>query len=528
MKRIYANPGPPGTMPMTNAARLGRRGLVLAALLTLAGAAAAEPLPVFKIYLEESGVYRQDITDLKESEERIIKLATRDSLTGLPNRLLFQDRLQQSIESAKRDKKSVAVLFVDLDRFKNVNDSLGHETGDRLLNEVAARMRKCIRRSDTVARLGGDEFVLCLAQLRNPADATKVAKKITESLARRFEIDGQQINTSCSIGISLYPTDAVDAGTLLRNADTAMYHAKERGRNNHQFFSADMNVRAMVRHEVEVALRKAIDNDEFTLVYQPQTTVGDNAVVGAEALLRWRHPERGLVAPVEFIQVAEDSGLIEPIGRWVLKEACAQLRRWEQRGCRPIRVAVNISPRQLLDPEAFLEYVTRTYTECGVSPRQIELEMTESLLLDHFEENAMMLRRLGQSGIRIAVDDFGTGYSSLSYIKRLPIDSIKIDRSFIRDIETDPDDAEIIKAIIAMAHGLKLRVTAEGVESARQLAALRNLGCDEYQGYLVSKPVDPDCFAERFLTSISIRDTETPDLASLQSPRVSVSGSGAE
>ena len=449
----------------------------------------------------------QDITDLKESEERIIRLATRDSLTELPNRLLFQDRLQQSIEAAKRDKTSVAVLFIDLDRFKNVNDSLGHETGDGLLKAVAERMTQCIRAVDTVARLGGDEFVICLAHLKDPSDATKVAAKITEAMARPFDVDGQQINTSSSIGISLYPADAKDPSSLLRNADTAMYHAKERGRNNYQFFSADMNERAMIRHRVEVALRKAIENEEFALVYQPQTRVSDSAVIGAEALLRWRHPERGLVAPVDFIRVAEDSGLIEPIGQWVLKEACAQLRRWQERGCPPIRVAVNISARQLLDPEAFLEYVTRTYTECAVDPRQIELEMTESLLLDHFEANAMMLRRLGQSGVRIAVDDFGTGYSSLSYIKRLPIDSIKIDRSFIRDIETDRDDAEIIRAIIAMAHGLKLRVTAEGVETRRQLAALQQLGCDEYQGYLVSKPIDPDHFAEQFLNVTPISDT---------------------
>ena len=470
----------------------------------------------------------QDITDLKESEERIIRLATRDSLTELPNRLLFQDRLQQSIEAAKRNKTSVAVLFIDLDRFKNVNDSLGHETGDGLLKAVATRMTQCIRAVDTVARLGGDEFVICLAHLKDPADATKVAAKITDAMSRPFDVDGQQINTSSSIGISLYPADAKDASTLLRNADTAMYHAKERGRNNHQFFSADMNERAMIRHEVEVALRKAIENEEFALVYQPQTRVSDSAVIGAEALLRWHHPERGLVPPLEFIRVAEDSGLIEPIGQWVLKEACAQLRRWQEQGCPPIRVAVNISARQLLDPDAFLEHVTQTFTECAVDPRQIELEMTESLLLDHFEANAMMLRRLGQSGVRIAVDDFGTGYSSLSYIKRLPIDSIKIDRSFIRDIETDRDDAEIIKAIIAMAHGLKLRVTAEGVETTRQLGALKELGCDEYQGYLVSEPIDPERFAGRFLTNESGSDTTAKEPGSSKVRLASVGGTGTK
>lgn len=454
-----------------------------------------------------------DVTELKESEERITRLATRDPLTDLPNRLLFYDRLQQNIDNANVSKESVAVLFIDLDRFKNTNDLLGHDMGDRLLKEVANRMSACIRSGDTLARLGGDEFVIALPHLRDPDDAAQVAIKLIQSLAPRFEFDGQLLNTSCSIGISLYPDDAADASSLLKNSDTAMYHAKDCGRNNFQYYSADMNTRALVRHEMEIDLRNAIENSEFSLQYQPQTTVSDDALVGAEALLRWHHPQRGLVSPVEFIPVAEDSGLIDAIGRWVLMEACKQARRWAECGYPSIRIAVNISAHQLIDPNAFLTFVAQTLSETCVDPQQIELEMTESQLLDHVEEKAIMLRKLGQLGIRIAVDDFGTGYSSLAYIKRLPIDSIKIDRSFVNDIETDSDDAEIIKAIIAMAHGLRLRVTAEGVETLGQLTALRKLDCDEYQGYYVSKPVDPDEFAERFLRSGSRHRSAEPILS---------------
>jgi diguanylate cyclase (GGDEF)-like protein/PAS domain S-box-containing protein len=441
----------------------------------------------------------RDITELKRSEARISYLATRDPLTELPNRLLFNDRLEQGVIAARRAGDALGVLFIDLDRFKNINDSLGHHVGDLLLREVAQRMSACIRSGDTLARLGGDEFVIALEQLNRAEDATQIAAKIVQALARPIEAGGHTLNTSCSIGISIFPVDADDGATLMKNADTAMYHAKEKGRNNFQFFSPDMNVRAVERHELEVALRQALERSEFTLLYQPQVDLASGAVVGAEALIRWRHPERGLIAPGGFIGVAEETGLIEPIGRWVLREACAQARRWHAMGAGSMRVAVNISARQLLDPREFLRYVQQVLDETGLDPRNLELEMTESLLLQNVEDNVAMFRKLGRIGVHIAVDDFGTGYSSLAYLKQLPINNLKIDRTFVRDIESDPEDAAIITAIIALAHSLKLQVTAEGVESEGQLEALRRLGCDQYQGYLKSQPVTAAEYGQRFL-----------------------------
>jgi diguanylate cyclase (GGDEF)-like protein/PAS domain S-box-containing protein len=442
----------------------------------------------------------RDITKLKQSEARISYLATRDPLTSLPNRLLFNDRLEQGLINARRAGDSLGVVFIDLDRFKNINDSLGHHVGDLLLTEVAQRMSACIRRGDTLARLGGDEFVIALEHLKRAEDAAQVANKLVRALSRPIEVGVHTLNTSCSIGISIYPNDADDAVTLMKNADTAMYYAKEKGRNNFQFFSPEMNVRAVERHKLEVSLRRALERRDFVLLYQPQLSIKTGKVIGAEALIRWNDPDRGLIAPSGFIAVAEESGLIEPIGRWVLSEACSQLGRWKEKGFPDVRVAVNISPRQLLDPNEFLAYVNRVLDETGLEPRLLELEMTESLLLTNVEENAAILRKLGKLGVRIAVDDFGTGYSSLAYLKQLPIDSLKIDRTFVRDIESDPEDAAIIQAIIAMAHGLKVKVIAEGVETRGQLQALRKLGCDEYQGYLVSRPLPEGEFAERFLS----------------------------
>jgi diguanylate cyclase (GGDEF)-like protein/PAS domain S-box-containing protein len=441
----------------------------------------------------------RDITELKRSEARISYLATRDPLTELPNRLLFNDRLDQGVISARRAGDALGVLFIDLDRFKNINDSLGHHVGDLLLKEVAQRMSACIRSGDTLARLGGDEFVIALEQLHRAEDATQIAAKIVQALSRPIEVGGHALNTSCSIGISIFPVDADDGATLMKNADTAMYHAKEKGRNNFQFFSPDMNVRAVERHHLEVSLRQALERNEFTLLYQPQVAMDTGAVVGAEALIRWQHPERGLIAPGGFVGVAEETGLIEPIGRWVLREACAQAQRWHALGAGPMRVAVNISARQLLEPREFLRYVQQVLDETGLDPRNLELEMTESLLLQNVEDNVAMFRKLGRIGVHIAVDDFGTGYSSLAYLKQLPINNLKIDRTFVRDIESDPEDAAIITAIIALAHSLKLQVTAEGVESEGQLEALRGLGCDQYQGYLKSKPVTAAEYGQFFL-----------------------------
>jgi diguanylate cyclase (GGDEF)-like protein/PAS domain S-box-containing protein len=441
----------------------------------------------------------RDITDRKSAEARISYLATRDPLTELPNRVLFNDRLEQGIVAARRSGQSLALMFIDLDRFKNINDSLGHEVGDLLLKEVAARMQDCIRKGDTLSRLGGDEFVVTLEGLQQAEDAAQVAAKIIKALARPFEIAGYALNTSCSIGISIFPEDADDDRTLMKNADTAMYHAKEKGRNNYQFFSPEMNVRAVERHSLETALRAALERNEFTLHYQPQVDLRSGKVVGVEALLRWHHPERGMLGPATFIAVAEESGLIEPIGQWVLRTACQRAKAWQEAGYPPLKIAVNISARQLNRPREFSRGLSRILSTTGLDPRYLELEMTESLLLHNADENIAMLRKLGHDGVRIAVDDFGTGYSSLAYLRQLPIDTLKIDRSFVRDLESDPEDAAIIHAIVAMAHSLGLLVTAEGVETRGQLEALARIGCDEYQGYLFSKPLPPVELAARFL-----------------------------
>jgi diguanylate cyclase (GGDEF)-like protein/PAS domain S-box-containing protein len=441
----------------------------------------------------------RDITDRKTAEARISFLATRDPLTELPNRVLFNDRLEQGIVAARRTGQSLALLFIDLDRFKNINDSLGHQVGDLLLREVADRMQGCIRKGDTLSRLGGDEFVVTLEGLQQAEDAAQVAAKIIKTLSRPCEIAGHTLNTSCSIGISIYPLDADDDRALMKNADTAMYHAKERGRNNYQFFSPEMNVRAVERHTLETALRAALDRQEFTLYYQPLVAMRSGKIVGVEALLRWQHPQRGVLAPATFMAVAEESGLIEPIGQWVLRTACQRAKAWLESGYPALKVAVNISARELIRPREFARGISRILSSTGLDPRCLELEMTESLLIQNADENIAVLRKLGDEGVRIAVDDFGKGYSSLSYLRQLPIDTLKIDRSFLRDIEHDSEDVAIIQAIVAMAHSLGLQVTAEGVETRGQLDALARLGCDEYQGYLFSKPLPAVEIAARFL-----------------------------
>ncbi|MEO8630328.1 MAG: EAL domain-containing protein, partial [Betaproteobacteria bacterium] len=441
----------------------------------------------------------RDITERKNSEERINYLATRDPLTELPNRVLFNDRLEQGILAAQRTGQSLAVLFIDLDRFKTINDSLGHQVGDLLLKEVAVRMQASIRKGDTVSRLGGDEFVVTLEGLQHPDDAAQVAAKIIKSLSRSVEISSHTLNTSCSIGISIFPLDAQDNRTLMKNADTAMYHAKEKGRNNYQFFSSEMNVRAVERHNLETQLRQAVERQEFILHYQPQVDMRTGKVVGAEALLRWKHPERGLLGPSTFIHIAEETGLIEPIGQWALHTACQCARDWQTSGYAALRMAVNISSRQLMRPKEFARMVVQTLSSTGLDPHHLELEMTESLLVHNADDNIAFLRKLGQDGIRIAVDDFGTSYSSLSYLRQLPIDTLKIDRSFVRNIDVNSEDLAIIQAIVAMAHSLGLQVTAEGVDARGQLAALAGLGCDQYQGYLFSRPLPDVELAARFL-----------------------------
>ena len=441
-----------------------------------------------------------NITKRKAAEERAEWLATRDSLTGLPNRVLLHDRLEQGIVNAARHHTGFAFMFIDLDRFKTINDSLGHHVGDELLKAVARRLTECVRASDTVARLGGDEFAVILENLRDTDDegAQQVAEKMIAAMAAPLQIENQPLSTSCSIGISLYPFDGRDSATLMKNADVAMYYAKEKGRNNYQFFSADMNARAQERLSVENYLRLALRRSELVLHYQPRMSVASNGLVGVEALIRWQHPRRGLLGPDKFIDVAEDSGLIVGIGEWVLQTACTQLRDWQK--IRPgLRLSVNLSVGQVGDGQRLVHAVEQAVGRAGIRPATLELELTESHLMQNIAEKAALLNRLGDFGVGLAIDDFGTGYSSLSYLKKLPVDAIKIDHSFVRDIEEDPNDEAIIRAILAMAHSLRLAVVAEGVETEAQLAALRQLGCDEYQGFLESPALPAGEFEERYL-----------------------------
>ena len=441
-----------------------------------------------------------DITKRKQAEERAEYLATRDALTGLPNRVLLHDRLEQGIFNAARHHTGFAFMFIDLDRFKTINDSLGHQVGDALLKRVASRLTACVRATDTVARLGGDEFAVILENLGGDDDegAQQVAEKMIAAMGAPMLIEGQHLSTSCSIGISLYPNDGRDSATLMKNADVAMYFAKEKGRNNYQFFSADMNSRAQERLSVENYLRLALRRSELALHFQPRLKIDTGELVGVEALIRWQHPRRGLLMPERFIGVAEDSGLIVPIGEWVLENACAQVEAW-QRSVRPgLRISVNLSVGQMMDGERLYRAVESAVHKSGIAPETLELELTESHLMQNIAEKAALLNRLGELGVGLAIDDFGTGYSSLSYLKTLPVDSIKIDSSFVRDIGRDANDEAIIRAIVAMAHSLHLSVVAEGVETAEQLAALRDLGCDEYQGFLESPALPAPDFEQRY------------------------------
>jgi diguanylate cyclase (GGDEF)-like protein/PAS domain S-box-containing protein len=441
-----------------------------------------------------------NVTTRKQTEERAEYLATRDPLTGLPNRMLLHDRLEQGVLNAARHHTGFAFMFIDLDRFKTINDSLGHQVGDELLKGVAARLTACVRATDTVARLGGDEFAVILENLRDDDDegAQQVAEKMIAAMASPMMVDGQPLSTSCSIGISLYPADGRDTASLMKNADVAMYYAKEKGRNNYQFFSAEMNARAQERLSVENYLRLALRRNELVLHYQPRMDLATGALVGVEALIRWQHPRRGLLAPGKFIDVAEDSGLIVPIGEWVLENACEQIRAW-QRTVKPgLRLSVNISVGQILDGERLYRAVAQAVHRARIDPATLELELTESHLMQNIEEKAALLNRLGDLGVGISIDDFGTGYSSLSYLKKLPVDSIKIDSSFVRDIEDDPNDEAIIKAILAMAHSLRLSVVAEGVETEAQFNALKALGCNEFQGFFESPALAPADFEKRY------------------------------
>ncbi len=424
----------------------------------------------------------------KESDQHFAFLSHYDKLTGLANRELFRDRLHQAMSRAERAGKLVALLFLDLDRFKSVNDTLGHLAGDELLVEVATRLKTCVRKTDTIARLGGDEFTVILEGLDAPVDAEIVCRKIIKSLEAPLLLRNHEIYVTTSIGVTFFPTDDIDLNGLLRNADAAMYRAKEEGRNKFHLFTADLSARAVKRLGIESALRHAVERQEFHLCYQPKVSVHTGEILGAEALLRWENPQHGLVSPVDFIPVAEETGLIVPIGEWVLRRACADIRKWHAAGFDHVSVAVNLSARQFRHGE-LINIVRRALQDSGIAPHQLELEITESLLMDDTEASQIALNELKALGTSIYLDDFGTGYSSLAYLKKFPIDGLKIDRSFIRDLPGDPDDEAITQAILALSQALRLHVVAEGVENEAQLDFLRRQGCEVVQGFLFSRPL---------------------------------------
>jgi diguanylate cyclase (GGDEF)-like protein/PAS domain S-box-containing protein len=430
-----------------------------------------------------------DITKMKRTEHRLRHLAHYDPLTGLPNRVLFRDRLQQTLLKAERDQAGVAVMFLDLDGFKDINDTLGHRAGDELLKAVAERLRRCVRKSDTVARPGGDEFTVVLSRVQDAHAAAEVARKMIEQFSEPFLLTGTEVFVTASLGIALYPADGADADRLQQNADTAMYHAKEHGKNRFAFFSSDMNTKVQTRLELESRLRRALASREFMLRYQPILDMKTGRIASVEALLRWIHPERGEILPGEFIPMAEETGLIIPIGEWVLRTVGEQIRTWLVQGLRPVRIAVNISGRQLRQPEILLE-VIRSLARDGVDPERLTVELTESMIMEDVDSAVETLRGLKAIGLNISIDDFGTGYSSLSYLKGFPIDMLKIDRSFVQDIGSDPSGEEVVRAIIALAHNLNLKACAEGVERSHQLEVLGLNDCDEWQGFHYSRPLD--------------------------------------
>jgi diguanylate cyclase (GGDEF)-like protein/PAS domain S-box-containing protein len=443
----------------------------------------------------------RDVSAARAMALEMAHSAQHDFLTGLPNRMLLNDRVNQAIILAPRHMKKVAVLFLDLDGFKHINDSLGHPIGDKLLQSIAKCLVDCVRGSDTVSRQGGDEFVVLLSEMEQSEDAAITARRMLEAVAECHSVDGHDLHVTTSIGVSVYPDDGMDAETLIKNADTAMYQAKENGRQSYQFFKPAMNVRAVERQSIEENLRRAVERQEFTLHYQPKVSLKTGEITGAEALLRWTHPTRGVISPAQFIPVAEDSGLIVPIGNWVLREACKQTRAWMDAGLPQISMAVNISAMEFRN-EHFLEGLFSALKDTGLEPRSLELELTESVLMKRAESTESILNSLRASGVQLAVDDFGTGYSSLSYLRKFPIDALKIDQSFIRQITITPAETSIVTAIISMGRSLKLRIVAEGVETAEELAFLQAQDCDEAQGYFFCRPTPPEQFANLLKTGI--------------------------
>jgi diguanylate cyclase (GGDEF)-like protein/PAS domain S-box-containing protein len=435
----------------------------------------------------------RDITQRLDDERQLQYQAKFDSLTGVANRSLLADRIERALLSAARHQQRVAVAFIDLDQFKYINDALGHSVGDQLLRLVAARLSADIRGADTVARQGGDEFVVLLTEFVDESDAYAILHRVKESLARPYQVDGRHLHVTCSIGVSLYPRDGADVDTLLRNADAAMYRVKEAGRNGILFFTAEMNERLRDRLALEAGLRLALDQRQLLLHYQPQIDAASGRIVSAEALIRWQHPTQGLVAPARFIPLAEDTGLIVPIGEWVLREACRQARHWRAAGFDGLSVAVNVSALQLRQGRLATQ-VRNALAESGLDPAALELEITESMLMADPEASIALLDELKALGIRIALDDFGTGYSSLAYLKQFPIDTLKIDRSFVGDLPDNGDSRAIVATIIAMARNLQMRVVAEGVETDAQHRHLNSEGCDALQGDLFARPMDGEAF----------------------------------
>lgn len=456
----------------------------------------------------------QDITERRAAEDRIRSLAYFDSVTGLPNRTYLLEILTQGIAAVRRYDRELAVLVLDIDHFKRINDTLGHGVGDIVLQEVARRLLQCIRGSDgafraedtrselpagetggvnTVSRLGGDEFVVVLGEVRRAEDSAGVARRIAEALAAPILAGGKEIRITVSVGISVFPVDGSDVESLLKNADAAMFHAKEQGRDRSQFFTASLNERAVRRFSLETDLRKALEGNEFLVYYQPKVAIADGHPCGMEALIRWRRSDGQLVSPMDFIPIAEETGLIVPIGDLVMKTACAQTAAWTAQGLGPLKLSVNLSAAQFRQPN-FIARVSEILAQTGLDPDLFELELTEGVLVEDTAASIDILSQLNSLGLSVSIDDFGTGYSSLSYLKRFPLDALKIDRSFVRDLATDPDDAAIVTATIALAHSLRLRVVAEGVETDAQVAFLRDLGCDEAQGYLYSPPIPADDF----------------------------------
>lgn len=456
-----------------------------------------EPIIEFGEFKGYRGV-GTDVTKTRLAEEKVAHLASYDGLTGLPNRRSFITEVGRALERSRRSGAPFAVFFIDLDRFKNINDSLGHAAGDTLLKVVASRLTHLLRKTDMVARLGGDEFVVLL---ENCVDAVMLANIAARALTAIHEpvcIENCSFQVSGSIGISVYPDDCNDAASMLKHADAAMYLAKNKGKNNYQFYTAELAARAEQQFALEADLRLAIEREEFRLVYQPKINIATGQIVAVEALIRWHHPVRGLVSPAEFITLAEDSGLIAPIGQWVIREACRQAHAWRVSGVEPPRCAVNLSVRQF-SVDGLIDDVVQALASAQLDASALELEITESLLMANPDRTLQTLMQLHRMGVHIAIDDFGTGYSSLAYLKRFPAQTLKIDRSFVKDLPDDPDDATITKALVAMAHSLGLEVVAEGVETEAQLDFLRTIGCDQVQGYLLGRPMPPEQLAARLL-----------------------------